>query len=85
MSKHTQGPWTAKGPDIVASDGTRIASCGITRNYADNAKLIAAAPDLLDALKAIKENTWWCCLPDEIRNQAWEAMYNAGVRHDLTK
>lgn len=55
MSNFTKGPWSAKGPDISAvSDRTRIASCGITQNYADNARLIAAAPELLDAVcKAI--------------------------------
>lgn len=82
MSNYTKGPWITKGPDINAQDGTRIASCGITRNYADNAKLLAAAPELLEALQAIQKNIWWCNLPEEIRQQAWSAMYNAGVRHD---
>ena len=40
----TTGPWTAKGPDISDADGTRIATCGITHNYAANARLIAACP-----------------------------------------
>lgn len=52
----TTGPWTAKGPDISAADGTRIATCGITHNYAANARLIAAAPDLLAVAKEILNN-----------------------------
>ena len=56
MTQHTTGPWTAKGPDISAADGTRIATCGITHNYAANARLIAAAPDLLAVAKEILNN-----------------------------
>ena len=52
----TTGPWTAKGPDISAADGTRIATCGITHNYAANARLIAAAPDLLAVANEILNN-----------------------------
>ncbi len=62
MSNYTKGPWIAKGPDINAQDGTRIASCGITRNYADNAKLLAAAPELLEALKTTVQHLPWLCL-----------------------
>ena len=51
----TTGPWTAKGPDISAADGTRIATCGITHNYAANARLIAACPDLLAALQELRD------------------------------
>lgn len=54
MTQHTTGPWTAKGPDISAADGTRIATCGITRNYAANARLLAAAPELLDLLMEVR-------------------------------
>lgn len=84
MSNYTKGPWIAKGPDINAQDGTRIATCGITRNYADNAKLIAAAPELLDALLVVVAD-WtsqfecnghlapaWC-------KQARDAIAKAGV------
>ncbi len=56
MTQHTTGPWTAKGPDISAADGTRIATCGITHNYAANARLIAAAPDLLAVAEEIINN-----------------------------
>ena len=52
----TTGPWTAKGPDISDADGTRIATCGITHNYAANARLIAAAPDLLAVANEILNN-----------------------------
>lgn len=53
MTKHTQGPWFVDkqgAPTIRQADGTVIS--GVPNNYAD-AHLIAAAPDLLDALKAL--------------------------------
>lgn len=80
MSLYTKGPWITSGPDILAaSDRTRIATCGITHNYAANAKLLMAAPDLLEALQAIEKNIWWCNLPEEIRAQARAAMQKAGA------
>lgn len=61
MTTHTQGPWTSvyandTGPDddyfvefyeINTLDGTEIAKAGTEAN----ARLIAAAPDLLEALQ----------------------------------
>lgn len=56
---HTPGPWIAY-KDIEwevmpeRSDGMTVASCGRIRPEAEaNARLIAAAPDLLAALKEI--------------------------------
>lgn len=64
MSKHTPGPWT-QAPlspvDILAADDTMIAMAreglnGISRDQAiANARLIAAAPELLKALQMIEE------------------------------
>lgn len=57
--KHTPGKWfvEASHDDIVKSDnGSRIAFCYTTpevKQYQANAQLIAAAPDLLEACKAI--------------------------------
>jgi hypothetical protein len=56
MSKHTPGPWTidklaGEGVcEIVAGDDsdTYVATC-----YADDAPLIAAAPELLEALTVL--------------------------------
>ena len=53
-AQHTPGPWTLGKDDgvtcLVSSEDERIARvfCG---NSLDNARLIAAAPDLLDALQ----------------------------------
>lgn len=59
MSGHTPGPWHV-GPHYksdVESQHGRICDCGITRgpNGEANARLIAAAPDLLEALKEMVE------------------------------
>ena len=61
MSKHTPGPWRytpedGRLPDVYSGDGmTRwnVASINSLRDGFDaNARLIAACPDLLDALEA---------------------------------
>lgn len=62
MSGHTPGPWTPKFDEsynVIGGDGATIAQCKfisfLVRRSADevaaNARLIAAAPDLLEALK----------------------------------
>lgn len=59
MSKHTPGPWATDGGDTVVAMGNQIvvtapAPDGASREEMKaNARLIAAAPDLLAALKAI--------------------------------
>lgn len=65
---HTAGPWTIEAGYILASDGTDIADVkgGDGFQFIDdddnaeclaNARLIAAAPDLLAALEAWVEST----------------------------
>ena len=67
MSKHTPGPWRAQFREVtsaVASDG-RVASLSqlnrVRRREPDevaaNARLIAAAPDMLEALEDARD---WC-------------------------
>ncbi len=65
MSKHTPGPWFAMGKSInLERDGlamlTRLARCDSYREIPlaeaeANARLIAAAPNLLEALRPIAE------------------------------
>jgi len=68
MRKHTPGPWAPEGFEqvvgngafygglIVGDDGeTVVAQCVM----AHNARLIAAAPELLDALKQALEECIW--------------------------
>ena len=54
MSQHTEGPWIADGAQIFTSD-TNVAQANGYRidreTVAANARLIAAAPELLEALE----------------------------------
>ena len=54
MAEHTPGPWSAEGTRLVlpAAPGIRDKSAEFEVWPAD-ARLIAAAPDLLEALRAI--------------------------------
>ena len=57
-AKHTPGPWIKSGLDyigsngekVVVSDGPSFGSAATWPDAAANARLILAAPDLLDAL-----------------------------------
>ena len=59
--KHTPGPWRVTLPDeciVTNDDGHEVADCsawyeGFPETCAANARLIAAAPDMLAALKKI--------------------------------
>jgi hypothetical protein len=78
--KHTPGPWRInRDRNIEAGDGNVIRVCGVImpcgyvpdgdEGYA-NARLIAAAPELLDSLKdALKtieaSDHWWMDCPDK--------------------
>jgi hypothetical protein len=60
MTKHTPGPWRIAADmhgignmpvhGVEAADGTAIANCGKWKGAEANARLIAAAPELLDQL-----------------------------------
>ena len=62
MSKHTPAPWflkkweteTYKGCEIMGFPDITICSLS-NLNWEANAKLIAAAPELLEALEAMKD------------------------------
>ena len=50
MSAHTPGPWIVNGDEVYSSHKSQIADCGGFSDSEANARLIAAAPDLLLAL-----------------------------------
>ena len=61
-AKHTTGPWNVPFREftkIKAANGAHIATCHKLTNLVNleaNSRLIAAAPDLLDALQSIIED-----------------------------
>lgn len=63
MSGHTPGPWTVErdGPNrrwLVNGDDFAVATCdGAIRRQEADARLIAAAPDLLNALRDMLDGT----------------------------
>lgn len=61
---HTPGPWVKRSAILTGADGSYVVAAGLGLGLgsdngdgvrAANARLIAAAPDLLDALKQIVE------------------------------
>ena len=62
-AKHTSGPWRAENSSVICPDGSIVTCCvrgSVDRqNQAEDfatARLIAAAPDLLDALRVAEES-----------------------------
>ena len=51
MSAHTPGPWTVVAIDWAETGNARFEIKGIRRTGMADARLIAAAPQLLEALK----------------------------------
>jgi hypothetical protein len=78
MSKHTPGPWIVardmRGTGnmlvdgVVNAEGRGIANCGT--NGEGNARLIAAAPDLLEALESLLNDQRDASLPALVRARA---------------
>lgn len=79
MSKHTKGPWEVHGDAIMAEPNSHIEDTALGIAYVmdhdserpasvtrANARLIAAAPDLLDALIAV------VAISDR-KHDAWDA------------
>lgn len=67
MSEHTPAPWkyyppTSENPskvNVSACDGqVDIYNAPLTTETKANARLIAAAPELLDALKSLNDAEW---------------------------
>jgi hypothetical protein len=78
--KHTLGPWKAPASQfgyVTAIDnyGNPITVC-TTRTQAD-ARLIAAAPELLDALQEVAD--------DEIAMQGFHEQFRAKIRKVIAK
>jgi hypothetical protein len=57
MNKHTKGPWSVGGPtgclNQIGIDPAIGCAYGAGEEVKANARLIAAAPDLLEALQAL--------------------------------
>lgn len=53
--KHTPGPWKIEDRVIRASNGQNVAGCVVARMTPGDARLIAAAPDMLEALRYAAE------------------------------
>ena len=80
MSKHTPGPWFIDIDQpyifIRAKGQSRPITALVSRNADDNARLIAAAPEMLEALiLALEELDGW---PEELRER-WKG-YETGKR-----
>jgi len=52
-SKYTPGPWHARGLEIISSDGSFVGIVNLARASENDAKLFAAAPTMLLALRLI--------------------------------
>lgn len=64
IGQHTPAPWTTSydghgGMTVLGSDGQQVGFVSNNRWQKANAALIAAAPDMLEALKRITERIEW--------------------------
>lgn len=62
---HTPGPWRENGQTVFDKAGNEICTCGhyVEDGHAANAHLIAAAPDMLEALKRCVRMLSWSDSP----------------------
>ena len=73
MSKHTPGPWKQYGQEVFSDDKNETFICNTPEWLDDpsydeqiaNARLIAAAPELLAALKAMRNRLAYAELIDQ--------------------
>jgi len=79
-TKHTQGPWTYathQGHTLVETVEPAKTVCNVYGNTTDakeaNARLIAAAPEMLEALKAVTDSN--INRPDLV--PMWKKVYDA--------
>ena len=86
MSKHTPGPWSVDGAGIKAMVRGGNASIVAVRHRNDgnvneaDMRLIAAAPEMLEALNALVHNVTYLDVPNEIKDQIEAAMAKAEGR-----
>jgi hypothetical protein len=78
---HTPGPWHWNGERFIGEDGSEVL-CGkktnVLRNRQEaNARLIAAAPDLLAALRRANEMLDACDIDKEVREDMFAAIAKA--------
>lgn len=91
MSKHTPGPWRLSkitAFSIEGANGRHVASSGgystnVNPEQADmesmaNARLIAAAPELLETLEKLMEMREQCFIPNE--EDWWDNMARSAIR-----
>ncbi|HCF3952659.1 TPA: hypothetical protein NID70_002237 [Pseudomonas aeruginosa] len=88
MSKHTPGPWHVGGPNkctIYDKHGQRLANSfeGVMATQRTdseceaNARLCAAAPELLEALQSCIQQITALCSADDVPDQARAAIAKA--------
>ncbi|ELI9044533.1 hypothetical protein RSM66_002792 [Pseudomonas aeruginosa] len=89
MSKHTPGPWFVNGHERYTKyveariDGgliQEVAACGPTEKPEQqeaNARLCAAAPELLEALQSCIQQITALCSADDVPDQARTAIAKA--------
>lgn len=78
-TQHSSGPWMVKGGNVIENEsGVNIAKAWMTDREEEcaNARLIAAAPELLAALKSIKE---WLDEPIDYQNLPQQIAWANGV------
>ena len=84
MSKYTPGPWEARGLSVFLPNETAlaVATCVPHRPEAQaNARLIAAAPELLEALQAVQIHLEHCGWGDSFNRERAE---DAGLPNMIT-
>ncbi len=80
MSEHSPGSWIASGNGVHSG-----AQCVATTHMEPreqrvaDARLIAAAPDLLEALQVVRMSAGWSIMSDETRGLVIEALAKASA------
>lgn len=79
----TDGPWIAQADRTVSAAGMPLLRCYAGRNEIANASLIAAAPDMFEALLCAEVACMELCHDQHPDNQCWVTL--ATVRAALAK
>ena len=87
MNKHTPGPWHVANGVQIRSSRDQIAKVWMMRDGEGNAnaRLIAAAPELLWALESIVNSGTWYISALEIDTREWDDEELSRARHVLAK